>query len=356
MKTQVSKGKLVTLLISLVLALGVFAAFIIIGAANFSLVVKGHYEGIKDMWSLLYHICKVCISYITFQPGSGGELTKDPAFYIIFIGMILFAIFAIVLWVLGIVRKRAHYIFSGLYMVALYWTLMTFTVYLLAIAKQDENVLGVILSIAALCGVVVGAVFFFLDAFINTKVVDEPIKEFVPTLKDEEVADEVALVAPVKEEPVKEEKKPEPVKEEPAPLVEPEPEEVKKEEKKPVAKKKAPVKKPAAKKEEAKPEPKKEEPKKDVKKASSKKVEPKKEEKKPAPKKEEVKAEPEEKEGTGKVYHVSFRDDKNMWQVKAEKSDKANKMFKTQKEAIEYARSLDSSVKVHSQVGKIRKA
>ena len=144
------------------------------------------------------------------------------------------------------------------------------------------------------------------------------------------------------------------------------------EEKKPAAPKK--VKKEPAKKAPAK----KAEPKKEEKKpAPAKKAEPKKEEK-PAPKKaapakkEEPKAEPADARKTGtiileneegkayaKAFHVSRRPELNKWQVKATGSDKALKLFNTQKEAIEYANQLaknqNVSVRVHSKEGKIRK-
>ena len=39
------------------------------------------------------------------------------------------------------------------------------------------------------------------------------------------------------------------------------------------------------------------------------------------------------KVSTAKVYHVTQRKDKNMWQVKLGNGEKALKFFKTQKEA-----------------------
>ena len=166
----------------------------------------------------------------------------------------------------------------------------------------------------------------------------------------EEKEPEVAPVAAAEEKPQEEveEAKPEEQPEE-------QPEE---EEKKPAAPKK--VKKEPAKK------------------APAKKAEPKKEEKKPAPKKaapakkEEPKAEPADARKTGtitlqnedgktyaKAFHVSRRPELNKWQVKATGSDKALKLFNTQKEAIEYANQLaknqNVSVRVHSKEGKIRK-
>jgi len=61
-----------------------------------------------------------------------------------------------------------------------------------------------------------------------------------------------------------------------------------------------------------------------------------------------------------KAYHVSRRPELNKWQVKAAGSDKAIKLFNTQKEAIEYADQLSKNqggaVRVHSKEGKIRKS
>ena len=171
----------------------------------------------------------------------------------------------------------------------------------------------------------------------------------------------------------------------PAPVLTPAPEEkeeeVKEEEEAPAPapKKTAPkkVKKPEPKK---KAEPKKAEPKKEEKKPApaKKAAAPKKEEKKPAPKKEEKKAAPapaakkddarktqtitltnEDGNSYAKAYHVSRRPELNKWQVKATGSDKALKLFNTQKEAIEYADQLaknqNVSIRVHSKEGKIRK-
>ena len=180
----------------------------------------------------------------------------------------------------------------------------------------------------------------------------------------EEKEPEVAPVAAAEEKPQEEveEAKPEeqpeeqPVEEEKKPAA---PKKVKKE-----PAKKAPAKKAEPKKEEKKPAP-------------AKKAEPKKEEK-PAPKKaapakkEEPKAEPADARKTGtitlqnedgktyaKAFHVSRRPELNKWQVKATGSDKALKLFNTQKEAIEYANQLaknqNVSVRVHSKEGKIRK-
>ena len=167
------------------------------------------------------------------------------------------------------------------------------------------------------------------------KPVEEPVEEAEPAEEAEPV---VAEEAPA-EEPVEEEKPVEEPAEEPAPVEEEKPveEPVAEEEKpaeeaapveeKPVEKKPAPAKKKSSGK----------------KKASSKRRK-----KKPTT-------------GTGKVYHVSKRGKtkKGGWKVKGEGAEKANKHFKTQKEAIAYAKELAGStgrVRVHSVKGTIRRA
>lgn len=59
-----------------------------------------------------------------------------------------------------------------------------------------------------------------------------------------------------------------------------------------------------------------------------------------------------------KKYHVSSNGD-GKWQVKAEKAEKALKLFDTQKEAIDYAKKVagnqEGSIAIHKVDGKIRK-
>ncbi len=211
--------------------------------------------------------------------------------------------------------------------------------------------------------------------------VEEPKAEEKPEEPKEEPAPAPAQEPEVVEEPKEEEKKPEPqqtvininvVGVQPAEEKKEEPKE--EEEEKPTPKK-APAKKAPAKKEEKKPA-KKAEPKKEpAKKAEPKKAESKKEEKKPASretttikkparetqtiKKAEVLTNEEGKQFV-KAYHISQRKELNKWQVKGAGSDKALKLFDTQKEAIEYANELSAkngaAVRVHSRAGKMRKA
>lgn len=82
---------------------------------------------------------------------------------------------------------------------------------------------------------------------------------------------------------------------------------------------------------------------------------------KKAPKKvkKEVKKAAPSKKDEKKIYHISERKELNKWQVKAENSDKAVKLFNTQREAKTYAMSLVDNdigyIRVHTREGKIRK-
>lgn len=68
------------------------------------------------------------------------------------------------------------------------------------------------------------------------------------------------------------------------------------------------------------------------------------------------------KNGGKKIYHVSKRDnDGREWKVFIQGSDKVIKLFKTQKEALDYANDLaksngNATVMLHGLDGKIRKA
>lgn len=62
---------------------------------------------------------------------------------------------------------------------------------------------------------------------------------------------------------------------------------------------------------------------------------------------------------TDKVYHISKRKEDNRWQVKASGATKALKLFFTQAEAIEYAKSVasnqDGRIIIHKEDGSFRK-
>lgn len=92
------------------------------------------------------------------------------------------------------------------------------------------------------------------------------------------------------------------------------------------------------------------------------KEEPKKEPSKPAPK--EAPKKEETKEQANVKYHISQNKDEkseffNQWRVRRSGSDKTIKYFKTQKEAIDYAKTLaknqDTDIVIHKKDGKIRK-
>lgn len=86
---------------------------------------------------------------------------------------------------------------------------------------------------------------------------------------------------------------------------------------------------------------------------ATKKPEPKKPSKKPEAKKPEPKKKPETKESK-RVYHVVKRED-GMWEVKFAGGSKAIKLFKTQKEAIEFTKQMaenqDGAMLVHNSKG-----
>lgn len=129
----------------------------------------------------------------------------------------------------------------------------------------------------------------------------------------------------------------------------------KKEEKKVVAK--APAKKEEAKKAAPAKAPAKKE---EAKKAAPAKAPAKKEEaKKAAPAKKAEPVKEEKQEISNKIYHISKRKEDDMWQVKFAKGQKAIKLFKTQAEAIAYAKQLannqDGSISIHKVDGKTRK-
>lgn len=141
----------------------------------------------------------------------------------------------------------------------------------------------------------------------------------------------------------KKEVKPEPKKAEVEKKVETKAPEKKVEKQEPI--KKEPIKKESVKKETLKKEP-------------IKKEEPKKEEPKKEVKKEEKLADEKEEKTRKATYHITKRED-GKWQVKGSGLSKATKLFDTQKEAIEYSKTLskntDRGVIIHKTDGKIRK-
>lgn len=251
-------------------------------------------------------------------------------------------------------------------------------------------------AVALVIGGVLELVTFIVDMAIRVK--KEP--QTIPTaqsMREEPKAEEPAPAPAPAEEPKAEEPAPAPAleeeeeeeeEEEPQGFEEAEEEPqgfavAEEEEEEKPAPKKAPAKKPAPKKEEKKPA-KKPEPKKEPEKKAPAKKE---EAKKPAPRETQTIKKPATRETTTmkkpatretqtmkkpevltndegkqfvKAYHVSQRKELKKWQVKGAGSDKAIKLFDTQKEAIEYANQLSANngaaVRVHSRAGKMRKA
>lgn len=62
---------------------------------------------------------------------------------------------------------------------------------------------------------------------------------------------------------------------------------------------------------------------------------------------------------SAKVYHISKRKEDGKWQIKAAGGEKAIKLFKTQKEAIDYCKTLaenqEASIMIHKEDGSFRK-
>lgn len=67
----------------------------------------------------------------------------------------------------------------------------------------------------------------------------------------------------------------------------------------------------------------------------------------------------EEKSASDRVYHISYRKESRKWQVKAVGDTKALKLFWTQAEAIEYAKSVagnqEGRIVIHKEDGSFRK-
>jgi len=236
-------------------------------------------------------------------------------------------------------------------------------------------VIGV--GLIALSGIL-ELVTFIVDMVIRVK--REP--EVVPTAQEmrEEKVEEEPVQEEAKEEPAQVVAAPvnEPQQEEAAPKEQEEEVEVEAEPEEEVVEEAAPVAE--VKEKEEKPAPKKAQAKKEAKKAPAKKEEAKKSAretttikkpsretttiKKPSRETQTVKKAEiltnEEGKQFVKAYHVSQRKELNKWQVKGAGSEKAIKLFDTQKEAIEYANQLSANngaaVRVHSRAGKMRKA
>ncbi len=65
------------------------------------------------------------------------------------------------------------------------------------------------------------------------------------------------------------------------------------------------------------------------------------------------------KKTSTKKYHIAQRNEDSLWQVKAEGAEKALKLFKTQQEAIDYAKKVagnqEGSIMIHKKDGSFRK-
>ena len=64
------------------------------------------------------------------------------------------------------------------------------------------------------------------------------------------------------------------------------------------------------------------------------------------------------KDESAKVWHVCWRENKNMWEVRPDGSDKSIKLFKTKAEAEDFAKELrskneGSKIITHKKTGEI---
>lgn len=372
------KGVTVFSVFSLAFTVLGVAAFLVMMLVLAPMFVKESAQAqvIADSYDFIARNKDILASFTTF----GEDLTPNVT---VFASIGFFLIVTVIWLIVDLKRSRKIvFFFVCLFLLSTYVDLVYYFAVnndLLEFIKQASEaypdkagllLIPVLIAILPALASLFSVVLFIVDmATGRVEKAEEPtfIKEPTEEVEKpvfEEVKDENEVEEEKKEEPVvapaeeKEEVEAEPVEEE-------------------VEEKPAPAKRPATPAKKVKKEP--------AKKAAPapKKAEPKKEEKKPAPAKKAApapkKAEPakeepkkedarktqtillQNEEGStyAKAFHVSRRAELNKWQVKATGSDKALKLFNTQKEAIEYANQLaknqNVSVRVHSKEGKIRK-
>ena len=335
-------------------------------------IPEDYIKPLVDAYDILARNKDILAAFTTF----GEDLTPNIT---VFAAIGVFAIVAIIWLIVDLVRGRKIGIFFVIiYLLAVYtdliYTLTVLPVKDFIVTNIEAHPEAIVLLLVPVIeagvaglGSIFAVILFIVDmatgrvekpetpAFIKepTEEVEKPIFEEVKDENEVEEEEEVAVApAPVEEEVEEEEAEPEEEKEEELPTKRPAAP-AKKVKKEPAPKKAAPAKKAEVKKEEKKPAPKKAEP---AKKAAPIKEEAKKED---ARKTQTILLQNEEGSTYAKAFHVSRRAELNKWQVKATGSDKALKLFNTQKEAIEYANQLaknqNVSVRVHSKEGKIRK-
>ena len=337
----------------LVLAIASYIVIMLVVAPMFAAQAE-EAKIIVDAFDILARNKDIIAAFTTFD-------TANLVPNILVFGYLGVSLVVLVIWlIVGLRRGRKICIwFSILFLCSMYVDL----IYNLTVLPLENFITAYVESVPALLipvgGAALGALasLFGLILFIVDMATGRVEKEAAPAFIKEPTEEvEEGVFEEVKDESEVEKKE----------EVAPAPVEEKVEEEKPVKKASAPKK-------VNKPEPKKAPAKKaEPKKAPAKKEEPKKAEpKKVEPKKEEVKKEDdarktqtvtltnEDGQVYAKAYHVSRRPELNKWQVKATGSDKALKLFNTQKEAIAYAEELGKNqnvgVRVHSKAGKIRK-
>jgi outer membrane biosynthesis protein TonB len=246
--------------------------------------------------------------------------SNDYTFYIMMAGSVLIAILWVISLILIIVKRKPIFVI-GLVLSSIASGLFEFG----AISMFYDSTIGMQYTLCLVgnylafyvCGALalIGTAIMAVGLISMKKIVKEQNHEVEEEIKPVE---ETKPVEEIKQEPVEEEK---PIEEEPI-AKEKEVEKVEKPiekkapaKKEPVANKKAPVKKDV-----------------DNSKAN---------------------------DNGAIVYHISQRKELNKWQVKRNQSQKAVKLFDTQKDAIDYAKDLaknqNASIRIHSKEGKIRK-
>lgn len=360
------KGVTVFSVFALTFTILALAAFLVMMLVLGPMYVDGGAKTIADAYDFVARNQDILAAFTTF----GEDLTPNIT---VFASLAVFLIVTVIWLVVDLKRgRKIVFFFASIFLLSTYAELiytLTLNNELLEFIKQTSEaypdkalllLIPILVAILPALASLFSVVLFIVDmatgrvekqetpTFIKepTEEVEKPVFEEV---KDEnEVEEEKGaepVVAPAIEEEKAEEQKEEPAEEEeekPLPAKRPSAP-AKKVKKEPAPKKAAPIKKAEAKKEEKKPDTKKAEPAK----------------KEDARKTQTILLQNEDGQTYAKAFHVSRRPELNKWQVKATGSDKALKLFNTQKEAIEYANQLaknqNVSVRVHSKEGKIRK-
>lgn len=258
----------------------------------------------------------------------GGQMLMNQ-FNIAFLYLIIvFTLAMVALYIVLAVKRRQYflYAFMGVSLLSGYFFLLMYTQFI-AITYELEalGLGGCLLSLVSFLSALATFVLVFLFGKTKKYTLEKPEldSQYIEGYEENEFE---------AEEEIKEESIPTPVVEEEKVVETPVEEEV-------VEEKPAPVKKLALAKKPAAP-----------KKAPVKKPEPK--------KKEAPKAQPKAPVGKQKAINISFREELNKWEAKLDGSEKALKLFATQKDAIEYCEQVALNngyiVAIHTLKGRVR--